>query len=251
MNGHVEVVEGLLSFGAEPDIKDKLYGYTPLMLAARQGHAGVMKILLKHSCNVNEMDIHGENALFDSVRNGHTVCVELLLNHGANVNHIDSEGRTVLLAAVLWNRLNIVKMLVKRNCIMDKAGSTQYVHSVLMQSSGNSQMAKTFTPIEAALISGKADICEILYTAGAKTGSLYKYIQSDTLQEYIKAVTGNEGITKVINWLKCKLIDPRSLKEHCRITVRNCCREQFHQRINEINLPEILIEYLKLSEIEV
>ena len=63
----------MLSFGAEPDIKDQLCGCTSLVLAARWGHASVEKILLKHKGNMHEMDIHGENKLFDSVCNGHTV----------------------------------------------------------------------------------------------------------------------------------------------------------------------------------
>ena len=34
----------MLSFGAEPDIKDKQCGGTPLVLAARWGHDSVVKI---------------------------------------------------------------------------------------------------------------------------------------------------------------------------------------------------------------
>ena len=37
-----------------------------------------------------------------------------------------------------------------------------------MQSSGDSQMSKAFTPIEAALNSVQAEICDILYTVGAR-----------------------------------------------------------------------------------
>ena len=122
-----------------------------------------------------------------------------------------------------------------------------------MQSSGDSQMSKTFTPIEAALNSVQAEICDILYTGGARidcTGvdctniisndwffvqiysaqrllHSYKYIQQRLVcctnifskcwfivQIHVYSVTENEDITKVFNWLKCKLIDPRSLKGH-------------------------------------
>ena len=36
MSGHVDVVEILLEAGASVDCHDRLYGFTPLMLAARQ-----------------------------------------------------------------------------------------------------------------------------------------------------------------------------------------------------------------------
>jgi len=71
-------VERLLAHGAASS-KDKIYGFTPLMLAARQGHASVIKLLLAQTNDVNDMDIHGETALFDATRNNNVDCVKLLI----------------------------------------------------------------------------------------------------------------------------------------------------------------------------
>ena len=71
-------MERLLAHGAASS-KDKIYGFTPLMLAARQGHTSVIRLLLVHTNDVNEVDIHGETALFDATRNNNVDCVKLLI----------------------------------------------------------------------------------------------------------------------------------------------------------------------------
>ena len=70
MNGHVEVVDILLSHGCAVDLQDHMYRFTPLMLAARQGHDKVVLALLESGkVDVNKEDRDGETALFDAVRN--------------------------------------------------------------------------------------------------------------------------------------------------------------------------------------
>ncbi len=78
LNGHLAIVRRLLAHGAT-SCQDKIYGFTPLMLAARQGHALMIELLLRHTSNIDATDIHRETALFDAVRNNNVDCVRLLI----------------------------------------------------------------------------------------------------------------------------------------------------------------------------
>lgn len=246
MNGHTEVVKMLLTSGAEPDIKDKVYGYTPLMLAARQGHAEIVQCLLDKQCDPNQVDIHSETAVFDAVRNGNVNCAKLLLNAGASFDKVDHYGRTLLLTAVLWNRVSIVALLVKLNCRINVAGVLQYTSSLLLGCDLNTK--NMFTPIEAALIENKQDICRILYAAGADASFLFKYAYDISFRECIHITTRKPEYDD-ISWLNELIQEPRSLKALSRNVIRAFCSS--HLSIKQLPLPVSLKDYLNVPEIDI
>ncbi len=87
-NGHAPVVKLLLSHGADVSISDSsdyASGYTPIHEAAENGHAEVIRILLEHGADVNSSADFGTTPLDLAAENGHFSAVELLLNKGANI----------------------------------------------------------------------------------------------------------------------------------------------------------------------
>uniref|UniRef100_UPI00333F2B1E ankyrin repeat domain-containing protein n=1 Tax=Wolbachia endosymbiont (group B) of Pilophorus perplexus TaxID=3066160 RepID=UPI00333F2B1E len=94
-NGHASVVEVLLK--AEANVNEKGWrDATPLHFAARNGHASVVEVLLKAEANVNAVDIEGWTPLHVAAGNGHKKTVEVLIQEGANVNAVDRYGKTPL-----------------------------------------------------------------------------------------------------------------------------------------------------------
>ncbi|KAF6805667.1 ankyrin repeat-containing protein, partial [Colletotrichum plurivorum] len=115
--GHIEVVERLLSAGAnvnaDPAESD---GRTALQAASEGGHIEVVERLLSAGANVNAdpAERHGRTALQASSEGGHVQVVERLLDAGANVNADPAwdHGRTALQAASEGGHVDVVARLL-------------------------------------------------------------------------------------------------------------------------------------------
>jgi len=120
-NGHISLVQLLLSNGASPNLKeisyddddDQMFGAYPLCVAAAGDKSAIVELLLKHGANV---DIGQCTPLHDALKRlideiGNYPCrqtyietklstIRLLLQHGANVNTLMRNGKTPLNVAV-------------------------------------------------------------------------------------------------------------------------------------------------------
>ncbi|KAH8808570.1 ankyrin repeat-containing domain protein [Xylogone sp. PMI_703] len=95
--GDEELVKQLISEDLNLATRDS-HGRTPLMLSARGGHEGVVKILLEHSANidVDAQDDFGYTTLLRAIGAGHLSIVKLLLEKNAGIEIADSAGCTPL-----------------------------------------------------------------------------------------------------------------------------------------------------------
>lgn len=122
-NGDAEVVQLLLTKGADPNINTM--GYSPLLLAAGAGPGGrggatqpntqILDLLVQHSADVNAkvtgtnlysfnvsrenlgnrdaLSKEGTSALHEAARSGRPDLVKYLLEHGANPDLLDAAGK--------------------------------------------------------------------------------------------------------------------------------------------------------------
>ena len=93
--GHTAVVELLLSFESDVNGKDN-EGYTPLHFAASEGQKEVAKLLLANKADVNARNSSGESPLHHAAEKGHQELVALLLANQAEVNSKNNFGTTPL-----------------------------------------------------------------------------------------------------------------------------------------------------------
>ena len=91
--GNAEVVELLLSRGANPNIEATDKTKCPMHAACKGRHYDSVKLLLEYNAGVAVRDNHGKTALHIAVANRCSEIVELLLKHGSNV---DDYGSTPL-----------------------------------------------------------------------------------------------------------------------------------------------------------
>ncbi|XP_051978498.1 protein fem-1 homolog B-like [Xyrauchen texanus] len=112
---------------------------TPLIIAARNGHDKVVRLLLDHykvdteqtgTVRFDGYIIDGATALWCAAGAGHFEVVRLLVSHSANVNHTTLTNSTPLRAACFDGRLDIVQYLVEHAA--DISIANKYDNTCLM-----------------------------------------------------------------------------------------------------------------------
>ena len=111
MNSHQDVVELLLTSGANPEARDEDQ-MTALMLAGMEGHREVIWKLINAKAEVNAQDSDGRTALHHSAMYGHAAVVGLLLSADADIEVKDTAGYTPLMTAKLDDYYIVMGMLL-------------------------------------------------------------------------------------------------------------------------------------------
>ncbi len=107
--GHADLVECLLKAGANPHCGST--STTALGLAAENGEAEIMQLLLARRVDVNTpIAPDGWTALLAAIQNGHRSVVQLLVAAGANVN-VWSRGETPIILAAKSEERDIYNYL--------------------------------------------------------------------------------------------------------------------------------------------
>lgn len=85
---------------------------SPLMVAAREGKADVVRALLSsNDVNVNITDAQGNTPLIEASRFGHNDVARALIEHGADLKAKNKEGQTALMLAVRNGHDDVVRIL--------------------------------------------------------------------------------------------------------------------------------------------
>jgi ankyrin repeat protein len=112
--GRSEIVEWLLSHGADPNHRGNGDPYTSLHAAAYCGHDEVCRMLLQHKADQNALDnSDGRTSLHLASRQGHTDIAQLLLEHGVDLNARDLGQCTALHLASEKGHIDVVRLLVE------------------------------------------------------------------------------------------------------------------------------------------
>lgn len=96
LNGHYDAVEKLLDKGAELDLVDK-GGYSAMMLAASNNFASIVDLLIQRGAEVDRVELsHGWTALIWAAKRGHEESVQVLIKHKADRSVKDDDNKTAL-----------------------------------------------------------------------------------------------------------------------------------------------------------
>ncbi len=158
------------------------YKRSVLLLAARRGHVGIVKLLVGRHANVNAENHLQKTALMGAALNGHTEIVEILLREGAEVDATNWLGET----AIGWATINgypdvvaeLLRYKVDRNSVdghgwtplmyATKKGHTDIIKLLLENGADpNIQGDKAWTPLMIAAEVGNAEAIKVLLAKDA------------------------------------------------------------------------------------
>jgi uncharacterized protein len=156
-------------------------GFTPLHLAAANGHTGIVEFLLTTRAEVNSKDNAGSTPLHQAAAGQHNDIVELLLAQKADVDATDKHGLTPLHYAALSNNQDVVRSLLihdaNANIKDNEHGSTPLIIAVakgnkkitelLLAHGADVNLADDYgTPLTWAIRMSHADVWDLLRQHG-------------------------------------------------------------------------------------
>jgi ankyrin repeat protein len=100
----IEIMEFMISKGADVNASHGKYGWTPLMIASEYSHIGPINLLLDNGADINARDLSGETALIHAAFRGSADAASLLIGNGAEItatdlysvwDHVRREGQSL------------------------------------------------------------------------------------------------------------------------------------------------------------
>ncbi len=136
--GNFQMADTLVDLGAKVNVVEKFHNQTPLIYAAGEGRADIVKLLLAKGADVKPRALYtdwpsqvtseprtqyrsvgGLNALMYAVRAGCYSCVEQLIAAGADINFPTPEGVTPLMLALDNSHNEVAKLLMDKGAYLD------------------------------------------------------------------------------------------------------------------------------------
>lgn len=118
-NSEPAILRTLLASGADVNARCECPGYSDggwsaLMLAAQDQSSEIIKILLSTGADINARNNKEQTALILAAQDQNSETIEILLGAGAAINARDNEGRTALIKAAEFGNMGAVQVLIDK-----------------------------------------------------------------------------------------------------------------------------------------
>ncbi|XP_075053091.1 ankyrin repeat and SOCS box protein 9-like isoform X2 [Mixophyes fleayi] len=221
---------------------------TPLHEACLGGHPGCVTELLKHGAQVNIPNIDWKTPIFNACVSGSVSCVNLLLQHGASP-HAVCDVASPIHEACKRGHTECVESLSNAGVSVQQSikhlGSPLYVACEndkmdtakrLLELGASANIGKDLdSPLHAATRNGNIGLVNLLIDYGGSTQS--KNADGERPSEMVPS-------NGALYQLFLKREGPLTLKQMCRLSIRNCFGQKQHHRICQLLLPDTLKQFL-------
>ncbi len=146
-------------------------------------------------------------------------------------------GISPLFLAIRENHKDCVRALLRAGCSLD----------VMAEAAGKQYVG----PFEYALIRGYVDISKMLLACGITKNVMNPLMLSDAFENLLDRETEEEveEAVELVDWIIDQLKDPPSLQLLCRKAIRGHMGIRVLGGVLELPLPQKMINYLALSEL--
>jgi len=200
----LEMARLLVQAGANVKAKTRLADMTALELAATNGSAPMIDLLLKAGSDPNMANGNGTTPLMLAAASGKTDAVQALLDHGADANARDvHNGQTALMFAAALNRGPAIKLLASRGAVLTVTSKVNEVRP-----NGSDKQAKAEerakssaqvggnTALHFAAREGQMDAVQSLIAAGADVNQVSV---TDAMSPLVQTIiTGHYDVAKYL-----------------------------------------------------
>lgn len=121
--GYANCVQMLLRFGAKVSVCDDTSGMSPVHHSAKNGHVHCLALLVDNAEDktvIDRPDDLRRTPLMLAVSNSHADCVTTLIKSGADANIVDGDGHSCLFRAVVTGQHHILQMLLPRSSVVNE-----------------------------------------------------------------------------------------------------------------------------------
>ncbi|WP_084417804.1 ankyrin repeat domain-containing protein [Henriciella litoralis] len=179
--GHADIVRALLENGASINQLNEFSGTFPLLQAAQNGHTDIVCELLENGASVNQQnEVSGTFPLLMASQEGHTDIVRALLEKRANVNQFDEVAGTFsVLQAAQNGHTDIVRDLLDKGADVNQ----------------ENEISGTFPLLQAAK-NGHTDIIRALLEKGANVNQMN--VSSGNFPLLMAAQEGHADIVRAL-----------------------------------------------------
>nr|BAG62367.1 unnamed protein product [Homo sapiens] len=209
---------------------------TPLRLAASYGHLSCLQVLLAHGADVDSLDVKAQTPLFTAVSHGHLDCVRVLLEAGASPGGSIYNNCSPVLTAARDGAVAILQELLDHGAEANVKAKLPVWASNIASCSGPLYLAAVYGHLDCFRLhhNCEPEYIQLLIDFGANI-----YLPSLSLD-----LTSQDD--KGIALLLQARATPRSLLSQVRLVVRRAlCQAGQPQAINQLDIPPMLISYLK------
>jgi ankyrin repeat protein len=147
--GHADAVRVLMSRGAEVNKQEPSDRFTALHGAGQEGHLPVMDLLMSKGASFDVRNSLGQTPLHDVAFHGHKEAAIYLLDHVADVNANNTKGFTPLSSAAQEGHSPLVDLLILRGDDLNLASNAGV------------------TPLSMAVDEGRLEVVKLLVEKGA------------------------------------------------------------------------------------
>jgi uncharacterized protein len=155
-HGDAALTEMVLLAGGNVRAMTRINSYTPLFLAAREGNADVVRLLLQHGADPKAVSTTGSTPLMLAAAAGNVEAVTAILDAGAEIDaRENARGQTALMFAAAYNRVAAVSLLAARGADVKATSKVVNLFELTEEAADAANVSQGGAPARAGQVPGR------------------------------------------------------------------------------------------------